>query len=143
VLEELGIEEKDTVLVLNKTDALPPDARLEGLLVRYPNAIPISARRGEGIEQLAGAVSDALSRTFLDLDVETNVDNGRLLAYLAAHGEVLSRRYHDHRVVVHCRIPQKYVGHLHDSGAGIRPHDTNGHALVSVQPLTNGESPAK
>ena len=44
---------------------------------------------------MAAAVSEALSRSFLDVDVETGVDNGRLLAYLAAHGEVLSKQYHD------------------------------------------------
>ncbi len=32
VLEELGIEEKDTLLVLNKIDALADRAQLDGLL---------------------------------------------------------------------------------------------------------------
>ena len=34
-----------------------------------------------------------LSHNFLDLDVETGVENGRLLAQLSAFGEVLSQRY--------------------------------------------------
>ncbi|MHC4403889.1 MAG: GTPase HflX [Planctomycetota bacterium] len=101
VLEEIGIEEKDTLLVINKTDALANRARLDGLLNRYPNAVPISARLGEGLPQLAAAVSDALSRGFLDVDVEMGVENGRLLAYLADRGEILSKQYHDTRVVVH------------------------------------------
>ncbi len=42
VLEELGIEAKDTILVLNKVDAAEP-RNLNGLLVRYPTALPISA----------------------------------------------------------------------------------------------------
>ena len=49
VLEEIGIQAKDTLLVLNKIDALPDRARLDGLLNRYPNAIPISARTGAGL----------------------------------------------------------------------------------------------
>ena len=48
VLEELGIQQKDTLLVLNKIDALPDRIRLDGLLNRYPNAMPISARSGLG-----------------------------------------------------------------------------------------------
>src|SRR6185437_16207033 len=52
VLEELGIEEKDTLLVLNKIDALEDHAQRDGLLEKYPNAIPISARRGTGLAQL-------------------------------------------------------------------------------------------
>jgi hypothetical protein len=50
------------------------------------------------------------------------VENGRLLATLARHGEVLSKRYTDSRVIVHCRIPQRALGHLHAEAAAIRPH---------------------
>ncbi len=112
VLEELGIERKDTLLVVNKIDRLPDRARLEGLLSRYPDAVAISARKGLGLERLAEAVSEALSRGFLDVDVEMGVDNGALLAYLAANGEVLSRRYQNGRMTVHCRIAPRFLGRI-------------------------------
>ena len=121
VLEQIGIRAKDTLLVINKLDALPDRAACDGLLNRYPSAIPISARTGLGLGRLAGAVSDALSRSFLDVDVETGVENGRLLAYLAAHGEVLSKQYHDARVTVHCRMPQRFLGRISRQEAQIRP----------------------
>ena len=126
VLEEIGLESKDQLLVLNKVDRLPDRAHVEGLLRRYPNAIPISARAGTGVEQLSTAVSDALSRTFRDVDVELGVDNGRLLAYLAAHGEVLSKQYHADRVIVHCRVPQKDLGRISPNEASVRPHRDEG-----------------
>jgi GTPase len=125
VLEEVGIEAKDTILVLNKVDAAEDRGQVEMLRARYPNAVPISARRKIGLEKLADVVSQALSRGFVDVDIETAVDNGRLLAYLAANGEVLSQRYNDSRVIVHCRISQFHLGRLHDDRAVIRPH-TNG-----------------
>jgi GTP-binding protein HflX len=122
VLQELGIEEKDTLLVLNQIDRL--DARREHgpVLQRYPNAIPISARSREGLDRLHEAVSGALSRSFADLDVETSSANGRLLAYLAAHGEVLAREFQDNRVKVHVRIPQRHVGPLHQDDTTFQPH---------------------
>jgi GTP-binding protein HflX len=123
VLRDIGIEEKDTLLVLNKTDRLASPASLGAILNRYPNAIPVSARRGLGFDQLAYGVSDALSRNFRDLDVETGVSNGRLMAYLAAHGEILSRRYEGERVVIHCRLPQKYVGRIDEPGTSVRERD--------------------
>ena len=122
VLEEIGIEAKDTLLVINKIDTLPDRARVDGLLNRYPNAVAISARRGSGLSQLATAVSEALSRSFLDVDVETGVENGRLMAYLARHGEILSKTYNDTRVVVHCRMPQRYLGRIKEDGTVVRPH---------------------
>ena len=90
------------------------------MLRRYPNAIPLSARHGPGLDKLAFGVSDALSRTFRDVDVETGVENGRLMAYLAAHGEVLSRRFDGARVTLHCRIPEKYLGRIPDADAVVR-----------------------
>jgi GTP-binding protein HflX len=133
VLEQIGLQSKQTLLVLNKVDALPDRARLQWLLSRYPNAVPTSARRGTGLGPLAAAVSEALSRTFLDVDVELGADNGRLMAYLAAHGEVLSKRFHDSRVVVHCRIPQKHLGRICGDECLIRRH-TNGAAPESGEP---------
>ena len=101
---------------------------------RYPHALPVSAQAAEGLDELAAAVSQALSHGFLDVDVETGVDNGRLLALLANHGEVLSKRYTDSRVIVHCRIPERAMGHLRQIDTTIRPHgrtpgaeESNGH----------------
>ena len=50
------------------------------------------------------------------------VDNGRLLAYLAAKGEVLSKHYTDSRVVVHCRIAQHHLGRIGGEAIAVRPH---------------------
>jgi GTP-binding protein HflX len=122
VLDEIGIRQKDMLLVINKVDAIPGPARLEGLLNRYPNAVPISAQTGRGLPQLAGAVSDALSHSFLDVDIEMGVDNGRLMAYLEAHGEVLSKKYNQSRAIVHCRIPQRYLGRIEEDGIAVRRH---------------------
>ena len=122
VLQELGIDEKDTLLVLNKIDAVDNIAHLDGVLNRYPSAVPISAKNGEGFENLAKVVSAALSRSFRDVDIEMDVSNGRLLAYLAAHGEVVTTRYSEDSVVVHCRIPQKYLGRIESENIRITPH---------------------
>jgi GTP-binding protein HflX len=126
VLQEIGIQEKDTLLVLNKTDSLHSRQQLEGVLTRYPNAVPISAKTGDGTDHLSIAVSDALSRSFRDVDIDMGVDNGKLMAYLARHGEILSRRYNGQRATIHCRIPQKFLGRVSAQGATIRSHEECG-----------------
>ena len=122
VLEELGVEEKDTLLVLNKVDAMADPAARRNLEARYPHAISISARTGAGLPLLARTVSDFLGRRFHDVDVETDAGNGRLLAWLAAHGEVLSRQFTDERVTVHCRIPAAMLGRIDPAEADVTPH---------------------
>lgn len=128
VLRELGIEEKATLLVLNKIDRLADRGMLTPILQRYPNAIPISAKDGQGLAQLHAAASVALSRSFAELEVETNVANGRLLAFLAAHGEILSRHYQGERVVVHVRLPHRHLGPLHEEGTSYREVSNAWHA---------------
>jgi GTP-binding protein HflX len=67
VLREMGIEEKDTLLVLNKVDQVADVGRLQSIRSLYPAAIAISAKTGDGLAKLTAAVSDALSQDFLDL----------------------------------------------------------------------------
>lgn len=143
VLEELGIQEKDTLLVLNKIDHPQSKELLDRLRARYPNALPISARSLLGMPQLAGAVSDALTRDFADVDISADVGNGKLFAYLNAHGEVLSQCYTDERVVIHCRIARAHLGRIANDNVQITPHGnghlpTNGHASSHGQ--NNGNS---
>ena len=120
VLEELGIREKDTILVLNQVDRITEPGVLDTLLRDYSHAIPVSAKTGQGLTRLATTVSEALTQHFLDVDVETDVANGRLLAYLARHGEVLSRTFTGDRVSVHCRLPKKYAGRISPEEAAVR-----------------------
>ena len=83
----MGIEEKDTLLVLNKIDAIRDPATLNRVLDRYPNAITVSARSAKGLTLLTEAVGEALGREFLDLEIDVDATDGRLLAFLAAKGE--------------------------------------------------------
>ena len=112
VLTDLGIREKDTLLVLNKTDALESSEALTVLLEKYPNAVPISARSGSGLELLTARVSETLSKEFFDLTITMPIGNGRLEALLAREGEVLSSEYDETSAVIRCRLPQHVLGQL-------------------------------
>jgi GTP-binding protein HflX len=124
VLREMGIEEKDTLLVLNKVDQVEDVVRLQSIRSLYPAAIAISAKTGDGLAKLTTAVSDALSQDFLDLEIRFDVSNGRLLAFLAKYGEVLSRTFAGDRAIVHCRLSRKHLGTIReDRSVDVRPYD--------------------
>ena len=124
VLAELGIEEKDTLLIVNKCDQIENPTMMDVIARRYPNSVAVSAKTRMGFDRLHTVVSDALSRSFHDVDIEMSVENGKLLAYLAAKGEILSTQYSEDRVVVHCRIPQKYLGRINADEVIVTPHGT-------------------
>ena len=135
VLKELDIEEKDTLLVFNKVDQIVDISRLDALRTRYPNAIPVSAKTKTGFEKLHEVVGDALSRSFQDVDIEMSISNGKLLAYLAAKGEIISTQYGEDFVKVHCRLPQKYLGRIDPTDTIITPHSPAGWTTESPETL--------
>ncbi|MDR0391020.1 MAG: GTPase HflX [Planctomycetaceae bacterium] len=112
VLDNLKIRKKDTLLILNKIDTPEIQENLYHLKQKYPNAIQISAKNNIGINQLITAVSDALSKEFIELTVEMSVGNGRMLALLAKEGEVLSKQFTNESVRVICRVPKHVFGKL-------------------------------
>ena len=121
---ELTRDGKTITLILNKADAVGDLTTIESLRNRYPNAVTVSAQTGDGLPKLATAVSNALSRDFLDLEIHLDAGNGRLQAYLAQHGEVLSRTFVENRVIIHCRIAQKHVGAIQESEeVQVRPYE--------------------
>jgi GTP-binding protein HflX len=64
VLEEILEEPRPTVLVFNKIDAIADTTLIAGLRVEYPESFAISARTGEGLDELRSFLWEAsASRT--------------------------------------------------------------------------------
>ncbi|MDB4676725.1 GTPase HflX, partial [bacterium] len=120
VLKELGIEAKDTLLVLNKVDAIYRPQTLNRILDRYPHAVPVSSRTQHGFDRFIHQVGEALSREFLDLEVDLSHADGRLLSYLSDKAEVISREYGDELVTLKVRIPAGAMGPVRRSAIDIR-----------------------
>lgn len=83
VLREIGAQAKPTVVAFNKVD------KVEGGIVP-DGGIGVSAITGEGVETLLGKVEALLKSDWEIMDVEVNAGDGKRLAWLYAHGEVLS-----------------------------------------------------
>jgi GTP-binding protein HflX len=128
VLDELGLADHPTLLVLNKADRVPDRSFLDVLRSHHRDSVCISAVRGEGLNELAEAVRGALLDRALDAEVETGVGNGRVLAYLAQHAQIRNRTYDEDRVLLDCRIPRRCLDFLCEHGASVR---TNGERLYA------------
>ncbi|SFK89674.1 GTPase HflX [Geodermatophilus ruber] len=61
VLYEIGARDRPELLVLNKVDVAPPEW-VAALRAAYPDAVPVSARTGEGVDELRPAVERALEQ---------------------------------------------------------------------------------
>ncbi len=123
VLAELGLAEHPTILVLNKADRVPDRSFLDVLRAHHRDSIAISAARAEGLDRLEQAVREALNERALDVEVETGVENGRVLAYLAQHAQIHGRTYVADRVLLHCRLPRRCLDFLSENGARVHTND--------------------
>lgn len=112
VLHDLGIDEKQTLLVINKIDVPGAEERMQAVQNRYPHSIGISAKSGLGLDKFAAKVSTALSEGFVTLSVRLDVADGRTMAWLAKVGEVISKQFHDDHVEIHARLPGRHAGKL-------------------------------
>ncbi|MSP52188.1 MAG: GTPase HflX [Alphaproteobacteria bacterium] len=100
VLAELGIEddaEAPIIEVQNKIDLLDADGRttIANQQPRRPNVVSLSARTGEGCEDLLTRITSVLARDHETLDVRVSIADGATLAWLYSHGEVVERRDDD------------------------------------------------
>lgn len=89
VLRELGITEKPLVTALNKVDLLPS---LEGLGKsfgeEFPNAVPISAATGWGLEALLGRLETVLNRSMVPAEVLIPYSAGEFVNLWHIHGVI-------------------------------------------------------
>jgi len=126
VLKEIEIDATRAVLVLNKIDALRDRSYVDVLRANHDLVVCVSALAHTGLDQLARVVADRLGDGYVEARLETNVGNGRLFSYLAAHAEVDRQEYVDSRVTLHCRIARRFLNTL--PGEDLEVHLTNGHA---------------
>lgn len=104
VLLEIGAAEKPVLMVFNKVDQLPGGLPM-ALHDKFPNAVPISARRGDGMDALLAELGTQLRpiREFLDLRVPQ--EKAAVIARLHAVGQVVESKYTGKNARFKVRIP--------------------------------------
>jgi GTP-binding protein HflX len=104
VLEEIAAGERPRLLVLNKIDLLDEEERTE-LALQHSGALLVSARDGEGMEELRQAIEVAFASTLREVDLVIPYDRGERLAELHEVAGDIVREDEADGVHVHARIP--------------------------------------
>lgn len=88
VLEELGAANKPRVTALNKVDLLDDPARVDVSL--FPNAVPVSAAAGTGLDELMRTVGTVAATTMIPVQVKVPFDRTDLVELFHRRGRVAS-----------------------------------------------------
>jgi GTP-binding protein HflX len=109
VLGEIGAAELPVELVLNKIDAADP-LRRRRLENRFPDALQVSAKSGEGLEELRRRTADRFGERFEPVRLLIPYSEGARLAELYALGTPVDERAdRPEGVFVRARLPRREV----------------------------------
>ena len=109
VLGEIGAGELPRLIVLNKIDALDPLARRR-VSSRFPEALPVSALSGEGLDELRARIAERFQDRFEPVRLLLPYDEGAKLAELYELGApVDGREDTEEGVLVQARLPHREI----------------------------------
>jgi len=104
VLKEIGCDEKDMLILLNKSDAVSSMSAVESLQTIYPGAICVSAKTGLNLGKVAAAVLAKYKGGDADITVRCHASQGKVQSFLRAHAEIQSEEYEESEVIIKARI---------------------------------------
>jgi GTP-binding protein HflX len=117
VLRNLECEAKETWVLFNKWDKVPPELmiearHLEDKLAPRERAFRISAQTGAGLDELGAAVVEGLHQQDREIDILVPHHRGDLLSYLSHNGRVLTNEYSADGTMVKVLLSPARLGKL-------------------------------
>lgn len=117
VLSEVeGAMDVRQIIVLSKADLADP-IDLIGLRARYPGCVIVSAKTGEGMDDLRAAIADALPRPNVEVRALVPFTRGDLISRAHADGEIMSEEYTGEGTQLHALVPPDLAAELTDCEA--------------------------
>lgn len=105
VVKELGAFGKQTLIVFNKIDNLPDRELAENYRKRFPGSVAISARTGEGVNDLVQTLQDALAAWRLRSRLRIPAKESALIAEIYRVGHVLELKYEGEDALIVAHVP--------------------------------------
>ncbi|WP_230674051.1 GTPase HflX [Rathayibacter sp. Leaf248] len=116
VIGEVGARGIPEIIALNKSDLVDEGTRLvlRGLA---PDAVFVSARTGEGIDELQARIAEILPEPDVEIDLLVPYDRGDVVSHLHRSGRILATEYVDGGTRVQALVHQDLAGSLAEFAA--------------------------
>jgi GTP-binding protein HflX len=110
-LNEIDAGNVRELIVINKADIADP-AKVAELLRIEPHAFVVSAKTGEGINELLLAIEQDLPRLLRDVDVVIPYQRGDLISRAHSQGDVLTVEHIEAGTHITARVPERLATEL-------------------------------
>jgi len=111
VLADIGAAEVPEQVVVNKTDQADEDT-LAALRAKYPDAVFVSARTGDGLDALKATVDARLPRPDVEVRALVPYARGDLINRIHKHGEIIELEHTADGTRVVARVNHDLAGEL-------------------------------
>ncbi len=108
-LKEIKAHHIPVINVLNKIDLLRVGNQANDLLHGFPEAVAISASKGDGLKQLLERMDEVLYQTYLFVSLKLPYSQGQLISLFHENGQVESIKYGEKGVDLKGRLPVRLL----------------------------------
>ncbi len=115
ILKDLGLEEKLTINVFNKIDAISSQ-ELICLKNEYPQGIFISASNGTGLDDLKKVIYEVSFRDMVKVEVRVPFNRMNIASYLHDNYEILKTAYQEKEAVFWIRTKKRGLSYIRKQG---------------------------
>jgi GTP-binding protein HflX len=119
VLAEIGAEDQPRLLLLNKVDQLEDNTELLIWTRRHPEALPVSAKAGEGLEVVLDHIRTHHCGVPKRMRLRVPLKDGRVMGILETQGEIHDRNYDQTHAELDVTIGERLLGELRSISRGI------------------------
>ena len=109
-LRELGAVGKPVITLFNKQDAVTDTEPLRDF--KADRTLCISARRGDGLEELKELLSELLREDKVLVERVISYDNAGILQQIRRQGELLAEEYQPEGIYIRAYVPMELYGKL-------------------------------
>ncbi|MFM6981016.1 MAG: GTPase HflX [Micrococcales bacterium] len=111
VISEVGAHDIQELIVFNKID-LADQAQRIALRGLEPNSMQVSARTGEGIEELLVKIAELLPRPAIEIKAVIPYDRGDLVSRMHISAKMLELEYRENGTYVHAEVKPDMASEL-------------------------------
>lgn len=122
-LDEIGAKHIPVMTALNKIDRLSDPEAAQVVLENYPQAVAISAKKGQGIAELMSRVGAELYETYTPIKLWLPYQQGQLLSLFHESGQVEKIEHGRGGVLIAGRIPGRLVAQFTEFQASHPPRE--------------------
>jgi len=117
VLKELNCDQKEMLVLLNKSDCIADKAVFESVQTVFPKALSVSAKTGLNLDQVAAVIAEKVSGQNVRVRVTLSHTDGKLQSYLRTVGTELEEKYIDNSVQIEITLGKNQLAQLKRLGA--------------------------